>query len=71
MKSGNISRVEIRGNNITGEYSNGTLFSTYSPNDPSLIDKLEKNNIEIIAQPLEKNSPGLLTSLYLGSQCYF
>ena len=39
---------------------NGTLFSTYSPNDPSLIDKLEKNNIEIIAQPLEKNSPGLV-----------
>ena len=56
VKNGNVSRVEIRGNNITGEYSNGTLFSTYSPNDPSLINKLEKNNIEIIAQPLEKNS---------------
>ena len=32
VKNGNVSRVEIRGNNITGEYSNGTLFSTYSPN---------------------------------------
>ena len=63
VKNGNVSRVEIRGNNITGEYSNGTLFSTYSPNDPSLINKLEKNNIEIIAQPLEKNSPGLLDIL--------
>ena len=63
VKNGNISRVEIRGNNITGEYSNGTLFSTYSPNDPSLIGKLEKNNIEIIAQPLEKNSPGLFDIL--------
>ena len=29
----------------------------------SLIDKLEKNNIEIIAQPLEKNSPGLFDIL--------
>ena len=27
VKNGNVSRVEIRGNNITGEYSNGTLFS--------------------------------------------
>ena len=63
VKNGNISRVEIRGSNITGEYSNGTSFSTYSPNDPGLIDKLEKNNIEIIAQPLEKNSPGLLDIL--------
>ena len=57
VKNGNVSRVEIRGNNITGEYSNGTFFSTYSPNDLSLIDKLEKNNIEIIAQPLEKTLP--------------
>ena len=63
VKNGNVSRVEIRGNNITGEYSNGTLFSTYSPNDLSLIDKLEKNKIEIIAQPLEKNSPGLFDIL--------
>ena len=63
VKNGNVSRVEIRGNNITGEYSNGTFFSTYSPNDLSLIDKLEKNNIEIIAQPLEKNSPGLFDIL--------
>ncbi|MAW97629.1 MAG: cell division protein FtsH [Alphaproteobacteria bacterium] len=63
VKNGNVSKVEIRGNNITGEYSNGTLFSTYSPNDLSLIDKLEKNNIEIIAQPLEKNSPGLFDIL--------
>ena len=63
VKNGNVSRVEIRGNNINGEYSNGTLFSTYSPNDLSLIDKLEKNNIEIIAQPLEKNSPGLFDIL--------
>ena len=63
VKNGNISRVEIRGSNITGEYSNGSVFSTYSPNDPGLIAKLEKNNIEIIAQPLEKNSPGLLDIL--------
>ncbi len=63
VKNGNISRVEIRGSNITGEYSNGSIFSTYSPNDPGLIEKLEKNNIEIIAQPLEKNSPGLLDIL--------
>ena len=62
VKNGNVSRVETRGNNITGEYSNGTL-STYSPNDLSLIDKLEKNNIEIIAQPLEKNSPTLFDIL--------
>jgi cell division protease FtsH len=54
VKNGNVSSVQIRGNNISGKYNNGQNFSTYSPNDLGLIDKLEKNNIEIIAQPLEK-----------------
>ena len=54
VKNGNVSSVQIRGNNITGRYNNGSNFSTYAPNDLGLIDKLEKNNIEIIAQPIEK-----------------
>ena len=63
VKNGNVSSVQIRGNNIVGKYNDGSSFTTYSPNDLGLIDKLEKNNIEIIAQPLEKNSPGLLDVL--------
>ncbi len=63
LKNGNISRVEIRGNNIKGEYSNGSFFTTYAPNDLNLIEKLEKNNVEINAMPLDKGSPGLLDIL--------
>ena len=63
VKNGNVSSVQIRGNNIVGKYNDGSSFTTYSPNDLGLIDKLEKNNIEIIAQPLEKSSPGLLDVL--------
>ena len=54
VKNGSVSSVQIRGNNILGKYNDGSNFSTYAPNDLNLIDKLEKNNIEIIAQPLEK-----------------
>ena len=54
VKNGNVSSVQIRGNNILGKYNDGSSFTTYSPNDLGLIDKLEKNNIEIIAQPLRK-----------------
>ncbi len=63
VKNGNVSQVEIRGNNIKGIHNNGSLFSTYAPNDLSLIDKLEKSNVEIIVMPLESNSPGLLDIL--------
>ncbi len=63
IKNGNVARVEIRGNNITGEYSNGSYFSTYSPNDLNLIEKLENNGVEINALPLDKGSPGLIDIL--------
>ncbi len=63
VKNGNVSRVEIRGNNIKGELNNGSVFTTYSPNDQGLIARLEKSSVEIIALPLENNSPGLLDIL--------
>ena len=39
LNNGNITKVEIRGNNIKGEYSNGSFFTTYAPNDLNLIDQ--------------------------------
>ena len=63
VTKGSVSSVEITGDRINGKYSNGSLFSTYSPGDLNLIDRLEKNNIEIIAKPLDGNSPTLLDVL--------
>ena len=42
VENGEVLKVEIQGNNIKGVYSNGNSFSTYSPNDPNLIEKLSK-----------------------------
>ncbi len=63
LEKGSVSNVEIRGNNIKGTYSNGTQFNTYSPGDSNLIEKLQSNNIEIIAMPPEGNSPSLFDVL--------
>ena len=40
VDNGRVVQVEIQGNNIQGIMSNGEKFSTYSPNDPNLIEKL-------------------------------
>ena len=40
VDNGEVLKVEIQGNNIKGVYSNGNTFSTYSPTDPNLIEKL-------------------------------
>ena len=54
VKNGNVSRVEIRGNNIKGELNNGSIFTTYSPNDQGLISRLEQSSVEIVALPLNQ-----------------
>ena len=55
VKNGNVSSVQIRGNNITGRYNNGSNFSTYAPNDLGLIDK---NKLLLIAESMNKSNYG-------------
>ena len=52
VDNGEVLKVEIQGNNIKGVYSNGNSFSTYSPNDPNLIEKLSEKGVSISAAPV-------------------
>ena len=38
VDSGEVKSVTISGDSITGQYTNGTGFQTYAPQDPDLID---------------------------------
>ena len=40
VDNGRVVQVDIQGNNIKGILSNGENFTTYSPNDPNLIQRL-------------------------------
>ncbi|MBL6857090.1 MAG: ATP-dependent zinc metalloprotease FtsH [Pelagibacteraceae bacterium] len=60
VELGNVTKVEIKGNNITGVLSNGSTFSTYSPNYPNLVEKLSERGVNIVASPLEDKMPSLL-----------
>ena len=40
-------------------YSNGNSFTTYSPNDPNLIEKLSEKGVSISAAPIEEKMPSL------------
>ncbi|PQP33352.1 cell division protein FtsH, partial [Desulfobacteraceae bacterium SEEP-SAG9] len=52
----NVSKVTIVDNTITGILLDGTEFSTYSPNDPEMINTLRSKNIIIEAKPPVKVS---------------
>ena len=60
IDDGRVVQVEIKGNNIEGILSDGTVFNTYSPNDPNLVEKLTLKGVTITASPLEDKMPSLL-----------
>ena len=60
VEEGRVVKVKIQGNNISGILSNGNMFTTYSPNDPNLIEKLSLKGVSISAAPLEEKMPSLL-----------
>jgi cell division protease FtsH len=59
VENGEILKVDIQGNNIKGVFSNGNSFTTYSPNDPNLIEKLSAKGVSISAAPLDEKMPSL------------
>ena len=59
VDNGRVVQVDIQGNNIKGTLSNGENFTTYSPNDPNLIQRLTEKGVSISAAPLDEKMPSL------------
>ncbi|MCX6090538.1 MAG: ATP-dependent zinc metalloprotease FtsH [Candidatus Atribacteria bacterium] len=51
VKKGQVEKVTIMEKNILGQLRDGTRFSTYTPDDPQLIDTLRVNKVNIDAKP--------------------
>ena len=60
VQSGQINDVTIKGNSITGHFKDNRAFSTYAPNDPTLIATLTKHGVRISAAPADDGGPSLL-----------
>src|SRR6266568_6503225 len=63
---GKIKEVTIAGSDISGHYTDGKAFSTYAPNDPSLVGKLYSKNVQITARPPSDGNNWLVTLLVNG-----
>ena len=69
VEKGNITSVDIKGNQIEGNFSNGAKFKTYSPNYPNLVERLTEKGVAISAGPSEDKMPSFLESYCHGSRC--
>jgi len=63
VQNGKIDIVTIKGRTITGARKDGRAFSTYAPNDPGLVEKLNATGVTINAAPADDGSPSLLNIL--------
>ncbi len=56
VQSGQITDVNIQGHTVSGHYRDGRGFTTYTPNDPTLVSKLTERGVRVNAMPPEENS---------------
>ncbi|HEY3490766.1 MAG TPA: ATP-dependent zinc metalloprotease FtsH [Candidatus Deferrimicrobiaceae bacterium] len=60
VDAGKVKEVVIRGQEITGKYTDASgkdkkQFRTYAPDDPELVSNLREKNVRITAKPLDDN----------------
>ncbi len=56
VKAGQVREVVIRDSSVKGVRQDGSLFSSFSPNDPGLVADLLEHGVEINARPPEQPS---------------
>jgi len=62
VTSGQVNSVVMTGNRLEGSLVDGSVFSTYAPDDPNLVGLLQNNNVKITARP-DSGSPWYVSIL--------
>jgi cell division protease FtsH len=65
-EAGRVREVTIAGHEITGRFMDGAAFSTYAPDDQTLVDKLYKKNVSISAKPPSEGNSWIVSLLVNG-----
>ena len=58
-----VTKVEIKGDDLIGSLKDGTQFYTHLPNYPNLVDKLKENDVSITALPLVSRGERIISSI--------
>ncbi len=63
VDNGRVHDVTIQGNTINGHFADGRSFSTYAPEDPGLVSRLNDRGVRITAAPDDESMPSILNVL--------
>jgi len=56
VEQGRVESVTIQGQKITGEYRDGSAFSTFMPEDSTLVPTLKDNGVQFTAKEEDNNA---------------
>jgi cell division protease FtsH len=56
VDSGEVSKVDIKGQDLNGTFTSGGQFYTFLPQYPNLVEKLQEKQVEVNAVPLVSKS---------------
>ncbi|HTR16342.1 MAG TPA: ATP-dependent zinc metalloprotease FtsH [Acetobacteraceae bacterium] len=60
VNNGHVRDVVIQGRTVTGQLADGHTFQTYTPEDPSLVQRLTDKGVRVIAKPEDSDVNPLL-----------
>jgi cell division protease FtsH len=63
VNAGQVREVTIQGRTLFGQLSDGRLFQTYTPEDPTLVSRLTERGVRVVARPVESDVNPLLQIL--------
>ena len=63
VEAGEVKKVDIKGEELSGEFKDGAKFSTNLPEYPSLVEKLREGNVEINVMPLVSKSDKVIAAV--------
>ncbi len=63
VDSGEVSQVDIKGNDLIGKFKSGGQFYTYLPEYPNLVEALQEKGVEINALPLISKSEKVIAGI--------
>ncbi|MDB5369300.1 MAG: cell division protein FtsH [Roseomonas sp.] len=55
VNGGRVRDVTITGRTLTGQLSDGRSFTTYTPEDPTLVSKMTDKGVRVVARPEESD----------------
>ncbi|MGL4494500.1 MAG: ATP-dependent zinc metalloprotease FtsH [Beijerinckiaceae bacterium] len=62
-EQGRVDSITVSGQEVTGTYKDGQVFTTYAPFDPGMVERMRQKGVKIQAKPQSSDTPWFIALL--------